>query len=113
MPELAGANASAGLTTPASKGKGISGGSGAPEALRAFRETFYARVRRLADALLELADAILTSGGVRSPPHLSPSPVHRRGWDSLYAALAQGGIDEEALRRLLAQLPASRRHLQS
>jgi hypothetical protein len=56
---------------------------------------------RRADALFELCDAILTTGTVPSPAHLSLAPVHRRGWGSLYAALSKGAIDEEALRDLL------------
>jgi hypothetical protein len=90
---------------PATAAKDISGGSGTPAALRAFRETFYTCLRRRADALFELADAILTVGSVHSPPHLSLSPVHRRGWGSLYAALSKGSIDVEALRELLAGHP--------
>lgn len=58
-----------------------------------------------ADALFELADAILIAGGVHSPPHLSLATVHRRGWGSLYAALRKGSIDVEALRDLLARHP--------
>jgi hypothetical protein len=73
--------------------------------LRAFREKFYRCARLRADALFELTDAILTSGTVSSPPHLSLAPVHRRGWCSLYAALSQGHIDAEWVRDLLADQP--------
>ncbi len=71
--------------------------------LRAFRENFYRCASLRADALFELMDAILTSGTVSSPPHLSLAPVHRRGWCSLYAALSQGHIDAESVRDLLAE----------
>ena len=37
------------------------------------------------------------------PPHLSIAPVHRRGWGSLYAALRERTVDEEALPELLAR----------
>jgi hypothetical protein len=73
--------------------------------LRAFREKFYRCASLRADALFELTDAILTSGTVSSPPHLSLAPVHRRGWCSLYAALSQGHIDAESVRDLLAEQP--------
>jgi hypothetical protein len=55
-----------------------------------FRDRFYARLGRRADALFELCDAILTAGRVPSPPHLSLVSVHRRGWGSLCAALSKG-----------------------
>jgi hypothetical protein len=76
------------------------------DALRAFRRSFYECFHRRADALFELADAILTADGTApSPAHLSPQASHRRGWGSLYAALWRGRIDEEALRELLARHP--------
>lgn len=40
-----------------------------------------------------------------SPAHLSLEAVHRRGWGSVYAALAQGEINGEALRTRLARHP--------
>jgi hypothetical protein len=77
-----------------------------PDALRAFRRSFYECLHRRADALFELADAILASDGVApSPAHLSLQVSHRRGWGSLYAALNRGRIDAEALRGLLARHP--------
>jgi hypothetical protein len=77
-----------------------------PNALCAFRRSFYECLHRRADALFELADAILTADGATpSPAHLSLQASHRRGWGSLYAALDRGRIDEEALRKLLARHP--------
>ncbi len=77
-----------------------------PDALRAFRRSFYECLHRRADALFELADAILAAdAAVPSPVHLSLQASHRRSWGSLYAALDRGRIDAEALRRLLARLP--------
>lgn len=73
--------------------------------LQTFRAAAYACFGRRADALFELCDAALTAGVVPSPPHLSLEPSHRRGWGSLYAALAQGGIDDAALRTLLVSHP--------
>jgi hypothetical protein len=75
-----------------------------PDALRAFRRSFYECLHRRADALFELADAMLTAdGAVPSPAHLSRQPAHRRGWGSLYAALWRRRIDADALRKLLAR----------
>src|SRR4051794_35267086 len=77
-----------------------------PDALRAFRRSFYECLHRRSDALFELGDAMLTAdGAVPSPAHLSLQPAHRRGWGSLYAALDRGRIDAEALRKLLARHP--------
>ena len=73
--------------------------------LRAFRERLRAAFARRGDSLFEITDALLTGGGVASPPHLSLVPVHRRGWGSLYAALSKGRIDSESLRDLLARQP--------
>jgi DDE superfamily endonuclease len=76
------------------------------DALRAFRRSFYGCFHRRADALFELADAILSADGAApSPAHLSLQASHRRGWGSLYAALDRGRIDAQALRRLLARHP--------
>jgi hypothetical protein len=77
-----------------------------PEAsLRAFRARLHAFFNRRADALFELTDAILTAGSIPSPPHLSLTPVHRRGWGSLHAALSKGRIEEKAVQDLLARYP--------
>ena len=77
-----------------------------PDALRAFRRSFYECFYRRGDALFELVDAILTADGAApSPAHLSLQASHRRGWGSLYAALDRGRIDEESLRKLLACHP--------
>ena len=82
---------------------------GSPDALHTlgtFRRSFYECLRRRADALFELADAILSAdAAVPSPVHLSLETSHRRGWASLYAALDRGRIDADALRDLLARHP--------
>ncbi|HEX8131957.1 MAG TPA: NF041680 family putative transposase [Actinomycetes bacterium] len=75
------------------------------KALRAFRMDLYGCFGRRADALFELADALLASGAVPSLPHLSLQAAHRRGWGSAYAALAVGEVDADALRALLAARP--------
>jgi hypothetical protein len=78
-----------------------------PHALQTLRRSLYECFHRRRDALFELAHAILTADGAApSPAHLSLQPLHRRGWGRLYAAaLWRGGIDEEALRKLLACYP--------
>ena len=70
--------------------------------LGAFRTELHACFTRRADALFELGDALLCAEAVPSLPHLSLEPAHRRGWGSVYAALARGRIDVERLRDLLA-----------
>jgi hypothetical protein len=69
--------------------------------LDAFRTELHACYTRRADALFELGDALLCAQAVPSLPHLSLEPVCRRGWGSVYAALARGRIDTERLRDLL------------
>jgi hypothetical protein len=69
--------------------------------LDAFRTELHACFTRRADALFELGDALLCAQAVPSLPHLSLEPVCRRGWGSVYAALARGRIDTERLRDLL------------
>jgi len=76
-----------------------------PAELRGFRRRLYGCFGLRDDALFELTDAILTSGSVPSPPHLSLAGIHRRGWGSLYAALSKGMIDQDAMRDLLARYP--------
>jgi hypothetical protein len=66
-----------------------------------FRAELHACCTRRADALFELGDALLCAPAVPSLPHLSLEPVCRRGWGSVYAALARGRIDAERLRDLL------------
>ena len=75
------------------------------EALCAFRVDLYGCIRRRADALFELADALLAREAVASLPHLSLRAAHRRGWGSAYAPLAVGDVDAEALRGVLAARP--------
>ena len=73
--------------------------------LRAFREALYACFARRADALFEVTDALLATDALPSLPHLSLVPLHRRGWGSVYDALAAGRLDGEALRALVARHP--------
>jgi hypothetical protein len=71
--------------------------------LAAFRSGWYGCLGPWADALFGLADAVLCAGGpVCSLPRLSLEPVFGRGHGSVYAALAGGAVNAEALRDLLA-----------
>jgi DDE superfamily endonuclease len=70
--------------------------------LGAFRAELHACFTRRADALFELGDALLCAQAIPSLLHLSLEPACRRGWGSIYAALARGRIDTERLRDLLA-----------
>jgi len=81
------------------------GGPGAGKALAGlagFRRGFYWCLWRCPDALSGAAEAVLTAPGpVASLPYLSLEPGFRRGHGMIYQALAEGGIDEEALRDLM------------
>jgi hypothetical protein len=77
--------------------------------LAAFRWEFYRSLTRWSDALFELTDAVLcTPGPVTSLPELSLSGPHRRGHGSTYAALTDGRVDVDRLRRELAGLELPR-----
>jgi hypothetical protein len=73
--------------------------------LRSFRDALYACFARRADALFEVADALLVTAPTPSLPHLSLAPLHRRGWGSVYGGLAEGRIDAEAPRDAVAARP--------
>jgi hypothetical protein len=72
------------------------------EALREFRARLYGCLTARPDASFELTDAILCADhAVTSLVQLSLVPAFRRGHGALYAALAEGAIDEEKLAALL------------
>ncbi|GAA2881184.1 hypothetical protein GCM10010472_44090 [Pseudonocardia halophobica] len=74
-----------------------------------FRHEFYRSCTARADALFELTDAVLCADGpVRSLVELTLVAEHRRGHGAMYDALAQGGIESQRLRRVLAGLPVPR-----
>jgi hypothetical protein len=73
------------------------------ETLVGFRAGLYRCFRKRADALFELADAVLTTRGVAgSLVELSLEKAFRRGHGALYDALAAGEIDVDAVAGLLA-----------
>lgn len=77
------------------------------ERLREFRKSLYECLDARADALFELADAVLCADhAVTSLVRLSLEPEFTRGHGALYDALAAGRIDDERLFSLLAaELP--------
>ena len=70
--------------------------------LRSFREEAFGCLGRRRDALFELVDGLLAAESMASLPHLSLLPVHRRGWGSVYAALAVGEVDADRIAEVLA-----------
>ncbi len=77
--------------------------------LSRFRTDFYDCLTARADALFELADAVLcTDGPVRSLVDPALVPEHRRGHGSLYAGLNRGGLYVARLRQVLAGVPLPR-----
>ncbi|MFI9847876.1 hypothetical protein ACIHFD_63450 [Nonomuraea sp. NPDC051941] len=83
---------------------GVLAGTSSPareEALRDFRAGWYACLGARADALFELTDAALSAPAITTLPYLSLEPVFRRGWGSLYGALADGVVTAEKVRDLL------------
>lgn len=80
-------------------------GNAALEVLAGFRGRLHGCMTARADALLDLADAVLCSGRpVSSLVQLSLEPEFRRGHGALYDALAAGRIDEERLFSLLTEV---------
>jgi hypothetical protein len=76
----------------------------AAERLRAFRESLYECLNARADALFELADAVLCADhAVTSLVQLCLEPEFTRGHGALYDALSAGRIDEEKLLCLLSE----------
>jgi hypothetical protein len=81
----------------------------ARDRLAAFRGELYCCFTARADALFELADAVLCADGpVQTLAGLSLAPEHRRGHGALYDAVNRGRIDIRRLRRSLAGLPLPR-----
>jgi len=85
---------------------GVSGqGAGAAGRLAGFREELYWSLTRRADALFELADAVLCwPGRVSDLARLSLAPEFSRGHGALYDALNAGRLEAGRVRRALAGL---------
>src|SRR5579859_3454476 len=79
------------------------------ERLVGFRRELYGCFTARADALFELAEAVLCAGGpVRTLAGLSLAPEHRRGHGALYDAVNHGRVAIGRLRWSLAALPLPR-----
>jgi hypothetical protein len=70
--------------------------------LPAFRAGLYGCFGSGKDALMNLSDALLSEPTARSVAELSLAPCFVRRWPSVYQALADGQIEQAALRRLLS-----------
>jgi hypothetical protein len=68
--------------------------------LKQVRQHLYASFERGADALFNLADALLCESQAQSLPELSLSPFFERQWPSVYEALEDGRINVEQVRAL-------------
>ena len=79
--------------------------AGALGELSGFRQEFYRCLPARADALFELAEAVLCADGpVRSLVELSLAPEHRRGHGGLYGGINGGQIEVGRLRAVLARV---------
>ena len=71
-------------------------------ALVQFRHRLYQNFTNRADTLMELVDALCSTGSARSVVEYSLTPCFRRTYSTLYKALAEWTWDERQLARLLA-----------
>lgn len=72
------------------------------EQLTQFRQRLYETLGYAKDALFELMDAVLVSSSIVSFVSLSQSPVFRRQWSSIYAALHDSRVSANQLTPLLS-----------
>ncbi|MFY9653146.1 transposase, partial [Trebonia sp.] len=87
-------------------GEDAGGADRARGTLAAFRGELYRCCSRRADALFEVADAVLCKRDrVHMLAELSLEPEHRRGHGALYGAVNCGRVDIARLRWSLACLP--------
>src|SRR5437667_9885958 len=68
--------------------------------LKQIRQQVYESFDRGADALCNLADALLSESQAQSLPELSLSPFFERQWPSVYEALEDGRINVEQIRAI-------------
>ncbi len=81
----------------------------ARDRLAGFRRELYRCFTARADALFDVAEAVLCADGpVKTLAGLSLAPEHQRGHGALYDALNHGRISVARLRRSLAGLPLPR-----
>src|SRR5882672_4098287 len=76
------------------------------DVLSGFRTAFYGCLDARADALFEVAEAMLCiDGPVVSVPELTLAGVHRRGHGGLYEGLRSGRVNAARFTAVLAGLP--------
>lgn len=68
--------------------------------LLAFRNELYQCFSGRADSMMTLNDALLSNPSAQSFPELTLSTLFDRNWQSAYAAIEDGKIDNEALRKV-------------
>ncbi len=66
-----------------------------------FREKVYQSMRKRADAILDLVDALTVAGHVTSPVALSEETPFRRKFSSIFDTLRHGEIDFDLLLQTL------------
>jgi hypothetical protein len=77
------------------------------EQLQRFRQELYEETGKARDALFDLMDAVLVSESITSFVSLSQSPVFRRKWPSVYAALKDSRLcANKVMKRVLGQVKA-------
>lgn len=63
-----------------------------------FRVALYGSFLKSGDALMNLADPLLTESTAQSVVELSLSPCFQRKWHSLYKGIKQADVDRKGLR---------------
>ena len=80
--------------------------------LQSFRQGIYDRLGKARDAVFELMDAVLLSPSIPSLVSLSQSPVFRRKWPSIYAALHDSRPPRAKLMKLMvSEIPTQEQPL--
>ena len=71
--------------------------------LQQFRQEIYDGLKRGADAMFNLSDALLCESQAQSLPELSLSAVFERKWPSVYEALSDGQIEVKRVQEVVVQ----------
>jgi hypothetical protein len=80
--------------------------------LQEFRQAIYDHLGKARDAVFELMDAVLLSPSIPSLVSLSQSPVFRRKWPSIYAALHDSRPPRAKLmKRMVSEIPTAEQPL--
>lgn len=73
------------------------------ERLKQFRQDLYTQLGKAKDSIFDLMDAVLVSGSIPSFVSLSQSPVFRREWPSVYAAVQDSRFSATPVMKLLVK----------